>query len=480
MGYIEGASREQVTMFPPTLDDYVGPAHLVRVIDLYVERQDLATLGFERSAPAPSGRPGYDPRLMLKLYLYGYLNRVRSSRRLEQEARRNVELLWLLGRLAPDFKTIADFRGDNGAAIRALCRAFSVFCVQQGLMAGELIAIDGAKFAGVNHKGRNFDAKKLAARRAALEKRIAAYLAQLDAADATEAAGPAAPDRAAIEAALEALTARRDELKVRARALRASGERQVSLTDPDARAMKSGGGGAVVGYNVQISVDAAHRLIVGFEVTNDGNDRNQLARQAKAAKDLLKVERLEVVADAGYAHAAQYAECETAGITPYVPDCAGHSAAQHRRFGREHFVYDARHDQYRCPAGQTLTHASTPRRAGHRVRVYRTAACAGCRLRAQCTSDARNGREITRVPNAEATEAMRERIKAYPDKLKQRKALVEHPFGTLKRTWGHGYFLLKRLPKVTTEMSLSVLCYNLRRVMNILGTEVLMQKLATA
>lgn len=474
-GYIEGESRQQASMLPALLEDYVGEAHLVRVIDRFVEFQDLCKLGFERFEPAATGRPGYDPRLMLKLYLYGYLNRVRSSRRLESESRRNVELMWLLQKLAPDFKSIADFRRDNGKAIKALCRQFTVFCIDQGLIKGELIAIDGSKFAGVNHKGRNFNAAKLAKRLKTLEEKINGYLKELDANDAADTSGPP-PDRKAVQEALKILEARKAELQGYQAALATSGERQVSLTDPDARAMKAGAGGAVVGYNVQMAVDAEHKLIVNFDVTNDGNDLNQLAPQALAAQKILNAEKLEVVADAGYAKGTQYADCEAAGITAYVPDCAGHDNEHHGKFGKDRFSYDATRDEYRCPADAILSYAGTLTRKGRPVRRYTTTACSGCALRLQCTGDQR-GREITRVPGAEAVERMALRTREYPDKVRRRKEIVEHPFGTIKRTMQQGYFLMRRFGNVSTEISLTVLCYNLRRVTNILGIESTMKAL---
>jgi transposase len=476
MSYIQGQDRDQRGMFPALLDDYVPEGHLVRIVDRYTEVQDLAALGFGRAEPAATGRPGYDPRLMLKLYLYGYLNRVRSSRRLEAEAQRNIELMWLLGKLAPDFKTIADFRRDNGPAVRLLCRGFSEFCVRQGLMKGELVAIDGSKFAGVNHKGRNFNADKLQRRLQELDQKIAAYLKELDANDAADE-GQGRADPEAVRQALHLLESRKAQLRQHQQALQSSGERQVSLTDPDARAMQSGGGGAVVGYNVQMAVDAHHKLIVNFEICNDGNDRNQLADQAQAAQQILGNKQLEVVADAGYAHGTEYARCEQAGITAYVPQCPGHNNDHHGLLGKQRFVYDPATDTYRCPADQLLTYRGSKRPGERR---YRTDACSGCALLRQCTRDQRHGREIIRMPDAAAVEAMARRVQRHPDKTKLRKTIVEHPFGTIKRSMNQGYFLTRRLPKVTTEMSLTVLSYNLRRVFNILGAQKMMQALQPA
>lgn len=336
MGFIGGESRDQSSMFPARRDDYVGADHPIRVIDRYVEVQDLRALGFARFEAAATGRPGYDPRLMLKLYVYGYLHRVSSSRRLESEASRNVELMWLLGKLVPDFKSIADFRRDNGVALRSLCRSFSLFCVSQGLMKGELIAIDGSKFAGVNHRGRNFSAERLAQRLAVLDAKIAAHLEAMDRHDADEAS--TAPDAEAVRQALSQLQARKTELEGHQQALKQTGATQVSLTDPDARAMRGGtGGGGLVGYNVQTAVDAAHKLIVTFEVTQDGNDRNQLSRQARAAQEILGVKTLTVVADAGYANGAELPACEAAGITAYVPAQPANNTTR-REFKKADFV----------------------------------------------------------------------------------------------------------------------------------------------
>lgn len=478
MGYIRGESREQETMFPARLDDYIGEAHIARVIDRFIELQDLRKLKLVRFEPASTGRPGYDPRLMLKLYLYGYLNRVRSSRRLEAEALRNVELIWLLGKLSPDFKSIADFRRDNGEAIRGLCREFTLFCVRAGLIKGELVAIDGSKFAGVNHKGRNLSERKIAERLRRLDEKIQEYLRQLESNDQAES-DQERPDAGAVRAALQLLEQHKAELQGLQKALADSGEKQVSLTDPDTRAMKSGTGGSLVGYNVQMAVDAEHKLIVHFEATNDINDRGQLAAQAQAVKDVLKAETLTVVADAGYAHGTEYERCEAAGIIAHVPVCDTHNNEDHGLFGKQRFIYDSRTDQYHCPAGATLSHVSTSDPYGRPMRIYRTSACKGCALRNQCTRSKRTGRQIVRMPNADATDRMVARGQTHPDILKRRKELVEHPFGTIKRSMDQGYFLLKRFPKVTTELSLTVLSYNMKRAMNILGTQGLMQALET-
>ncbi len=474
MGYIRGSNRNQVTLFPESLDDYIPADHLVRVIDAFIDRQDLRLLKFQRAVAADTGRPGYDPADLLKLYVYGYFYRTRSSRLLEREAQRNLELIWLLKKLAPDFKTIADFRRDNGAGIQNLFRAFTRFCMGQGLITGALVAIDGSKFAAVNSKARNVSAAKLEQHLQALDARGRAYLAELDQNDQAEAAEQA-PTAERIRTALKAIADKKVDVQARQVALQASGEKQLSTTDPDSRAMRSGSGHAVIGYNVQIAVDSAHKLIVDATPTSDCNDRHQLAVQALAVKELLGVETLDVVADKGYANGADYAQCQAHGITAYVPEIRSTPSPDH--FGSDRFAYDAGTDCYRCPAGQRLHYRSTSQQQGRAVRRYKTDACGSCPLREQCTGD-RRGRSIARAPFAEAVEAMAARTAARPERVQQRKCLVEHPFGTLKRAMNHGYFLTRRLPKVTTEIRLSALCYNLKRTMNILGGKAMMQALA--
>lgn len=474
MAYIQGENRSQVTLFPEAMDDYIAADHLVRVIDAFVERQDLAELGFTKTRPAATGRPGYDPRVMLKLYVYGYFNQIRSSRKLEREASRNLELMWLLGKLAPDFKTIADFRKDHGKGIQGLFRSFTRFCAGQGLITGELVGIDGSKFRAVNSKARNDNRKKLERHLAALEAKGNQYLEALARIDAEEA-DQRPPDAETLRTAMHALEERKNDVKARQKALEESGEKQLSRTDPDSRAMRSGTGQNMIGYNVQMCVDHAHKMIVSMDPVQDGNDRQQLAAQAKGARDILGKDTLEVVADRGYASGEQFEQCEAAGITAYVPPVKSPDNGAH--FSRDAFTYDASTDSYRCPADQTLICHATSRSHGRETRRYTTAACSSCPLKAQCTDNVR-GRTLTRETHTAATERMRERMQAHSEMTQTRKALVEHPFGTIKRSLNQSYFLMKRLPHVRTEISLSALIYNLKRAITELGTKALLQALA--
>ena len=468
MSYIEGADRQQAWLLPERLEDYVGAENPVRFLDAFVESLDLIALGFQRATPGETGRPPYRPGDLLRLYLYGYLNRLRSSRRLEREAQRNVELLWLLCQLRPDFKTIADFRKDNLQPLRAVCREFTLLCRRLELFGGELVAIDGSKLRAVNSKRRNFSERKLHATLAAIDAKIDGYLQQLDAADAVEP-NAAQPTAAQLQQKIEHLKQRRQANAVRLEQLQASGQTQVSLTDPDSRSMKVGQGTEVC-YNVQTAVDAKHKLIVEHQVTNAVTDMGQLTPLAVAAQHTLGVEKLAVVADMGYYWGAQVKECAEAGITCYIPKALTSANTQQGLFGKERFAYDAAKDGYRCPAGQTLSYRSSSFELGRPIRYYRAPAsvCRACALKTKCTRN-QEARRLSRWEHEGLLEAMQQRVRAQPAKMKTRKALAEHPFGTIKRGMDAGYFLLRGLEKVRTEMSLTVLAYNLKRVINILG-----------
>jgi transposase len=477
MTHITGQNREQMTLFPEALDDYIAPENPVRFLDAYLESLDLDALGFQHVVPSETGRPPYHPGDLLRLYLYGYLNRLRSSRLLEREAGRNLELMWLLRRLTPDFKTIADFRKDNPQAIRQVCREFVVYCREQDLFGGELVAIDGSKFKAVNARDRNFSARKLQSVTQELDDKIKRYLEELDAHDAQEP-HVKRPTAAELEQKIQRLKARKKKLRALARQLEQSGESQVSLTDPDSRSMPAGKGhGTDVGYNVQVSVDSKHKLILDHEVTNAPTDQGQLSAMAVRAKALLGVEHLEAVADMGYYDGKEVQACLKAGITPFIPK--PHTSANRKLglFGKEDFRYDRRRDCYHCPAGARLTFRFQTRELGRDIRYYATPACASCELRAKCTRNA-GGRRLTRWVDEQILEDMQRRIRAQPNKLARRKGLVEHPFGTLKRSMNQGYFLTRGLTKVRTEMSLSVLAYNLKRVINILGVPKMIGALA--
>jgi transposase len=467
--FVEGEDRAQQSLLPASLEDYVGEDNPVRVVDVYVEELDLAVLGFDGVSPKATGRPAYHPSTLLKIYLYGYLNRIQSSRRLEREANRNIELMWLTGRLAPDFKTIADFRKDNGRAIRAVCVRFIGLCRELGLFLRAVAAIDGAKFKAVNARDRNFTKGKLKRRIGQVEQSIERYLQSLDAADLQE--GDVAEAKAErLKEKVVAMKAKLKHLKETEAAVLATSDQQISLTDPDARAMATSmRGSGVVGYNVQTAVDTEHHLIVAHEVTNIVVDRTLLSPMARQAKAAMGAETLDVLADRGYFSGEEILACDAMNITPYVPkpDTSGAKAAG--RFGKDDFVYNAAENAYRCPAGETLTYRWTTVAEGRTLHTYGTTQCGDCVLKAKCTPA--KERQVKRWDHEGVIDAMLDRLDRAPDSMTIRRRTVEHPFGTLKAWMGHTHFLTKGLEKVKTEMSLSVLAYNLKRMIAIMGVK---------
>src|SRR5499425_448235 len=466
--FVEEADRGQWTLLPECLDDFIDESNPVRVIDVFVDALDLAEMSFEGVEPAATGRPSYHPPVLLKLYIYGYLNRVQSSRRLEREAGRNVEVMWLLGRLAPDHKTIADFRKDNGLALRKVCARFVELCREMGLLARASVAIDGSKFKAVNNRDKNFTRAKVERRRAQLEESVARYLSQLDTADRQEPTEALAAKVTRLTEKLTRLKVEMDKLAVYENQMLASPDQQASLTDPDSRSMAtSGRGSGVVGYNVQVAVDTEHHLIVAHEVTNSGSDRSQLANMAKRAKAVLQAEELAAVADRGYFNSSEILECAEAGITVILPKPLTSGAKSQGRFGKQDFVYVPEKDVYRCPAGEQLTYRFTAEEHDKTIRRYWTTACPKCPLRSRCTTGPE--RRIPRWEHEHLLEAVQDRLDANPGAMRLRRETVEHPFGTMKARMGATHFLTKTLPKVATEMALSVLAYNLTRVTNIVG-----------
>jgi transposase len=471
--FVEGEDRSQVTLLPECLDDYIGEDNPVRVIDVFIDALDLTGLGFDGMAPAVTGRPAYHPAVLLKIYVYGYLNRLQSSRRLERETQRNVELMWLTGRLTPDFKTIADFRKDNGPAIRRVCREFIVLCRRLKLFSEAIVAIDGSKFKAVNNRDKNFTANKLQKRMAQLEESIGRYLAELDRAD-REPALVTEGRVSRLKEKVAAVKAHMEHLKQIGQQLREAPDGQVSLTDPDARSMAtSGRGTGMVGYNVQTAVDTKHHLIVAHEVTNLGHDRTQLSSMAQQARSAMGTEALTALADRGYFSSPEILDCDQAGMTPMVPKPLTSNSKAEGRFDKRDFVYIVADDEYRCPAGQRAIKRFTTIEHGLTLHKYWSSACPGCPLKAQCTTS--NYRRIARWEHEAVLEAMQARLDQRPDAMRLRRQTVEHPFGTLKAWMGATHFLTKRLPRVSTEMSLHVLAYNLKRVMQILGIAPLMQ-----
>src|SRR6202790_1280223 len=468
-GVVEGGDRGQSTLFPALLDDYVAEDNPVRAVDVFVDGLDLDKLGFVGVQPLDTGRPGYHPGMMLKLYIYGYLNRVPSSRRLERECQRDIEMIWLTGQLAPDFKTIADFRKDNGKAIREVCREFVALCHKLGLLSAASVAIDGSKFKAVNARDKNFTEAKMKRRLEWIEESIARYIAQLETADRR---GDAVPE--AKVAHFKDKIVKLNEEIARLSAIKAemmkSKDKQISLTDPDARSMAtSGRDTGIVGYNVQAAVDTKNHLIVAHEVTNVGTARHQLSNIAEQARTEMGVETLDAVGDRGFYASEEIRACEEAGITVTLPKPMTSNSKAAGRFGKQDFRYVAEEDIYICTAGERLAYHYTNEENGLVLRRYWTNACQSCAIKQSCTTA--KERRITRWEHERILEAEQRRLDGHPEKMRQRRETVEHPFGTIKARMGATHFLMKTLPRVAAEMALHVLAYNMTRVMNIMGTK---------
>ena len=473
-GYIEGTDRGQMTLFPDRLEDWIGEDNPVRVVDLFVDEVDLAELGFGRTAPALTGRPGYRPSVLLKLFIYGYLNRVPSSRALEREAGRNVEVMWLTGRLAPDHKTIADFRRDNGPAIRKTCAQFVELCRRIGVLKGERIAIDGSKFKAVNNRDKNFTKGKIASRIAHLEASIDRYLKEMVRIDRQEEGEARAEKIANLAQRSDRIRQEIQRLQDMGRALKDAPDSQISLTDPDARSMAtSARGSGFVGYNAQAAADTETHLIVTYDVINDGHDREQLSPMAKEAKAALRRDEISVLADKGYFSGREILACHEDGITATLPRPETSGNRKKGMYVKADFAYDADADVYRCPAGETLTYRYTTEEAGLVVRRYWTSVCQTCPLKARCTTG--KERRITRWQHEHLVDAMHDRMSRDPALMGLRRSTVEHPFGTIKAWMGATHFKMKTMKHVATEMALHVLAYNMTRVIAILGVPGLMK-----
>ena len=470
MAHITGEDRSQLQLLPDAVDDYVGPDNPVRFIDAFVDGLDLEAAGFQRVQPADKGRPGYDPADLLKLYIYGYLGRIRSSRRLEAETHRNLEVIWLLRQLKPDFKTIADFRRDNRGAFRAVFRHFVRLCRELDLYGRELLAVDGTRIKAVNNRDRNFTRAKLKSQLQRTCERLDRYLDQMNQADAHDAGGSAVavPD---LQDKIASLRKRKETLEAHRQTLDDSGEAQLSLTDPDSRSMHTVTR-VGVGYNVQIAVDTKHNLIAEQQVHSQVTDIGLLAETAAAARENLAVCKIDAVADRGYYKIEDIEACEAAGITPYVakPDRSPVKNSGH--FTKSRFEYDAATDTYRCPAGERLTPRFRLRVDKSRTDTYlvdyaNPAACRGCGLRERCTKG--TYRRLRRFENESSLERMAERLAARPEVMELRKTSVEHPFGSIKQWMNQGAFLTRRLVNVRGEFSLTALAYNMRRAINLVG-----------
>jgi transposase len=473
--FVDEADRSQAMLLPETIDEYVSDENPIRIIDAFVRALDLARLGFEGVAPKATGRPGYHPATMLKIYLYGYLNRIQSSRRLEQEARRNLELMWLVGRLAPDFKTIADFRAENTAAIKNVCREFIVLCRRWNLFTEATVAIDGSKFKAVNHRDRNFTSGKMATRMALIEQSIAEYIEQLDRMDRRETA--ITPKQTArLKERIDTLKAEMTRLEGFKALTEATPDRQLSLTDPDSRSMASQGKGTgIVGYNVQAAVETKHHIIVALEVTNVGSDRHELKRMSQAAREALGTGELTALADRGYYSGEEIKACHDAGIVPLVPKVFTSNSKAEGRYDKSDFVYDRERDAFLCPAGEYAVRRFTSIEKGMAIHKYWSSVCPRCALRAKCTTA--RYRRIGRWEYEHVLDDMQRRLDAHPKAMQVRRSTAEHPFGTIKAWMGSTHFLCRGLQRVSAEMSLHVLAYNMKRVMKIMGTRQLIEAL---
>jgi len=469
--YIEGEERSQATLFPEQLDDYITEDNPVRVIDVFVDEIDLSKMGF-KTVPAETGRPSYHPSTMLKLYIYGYLNRIQSSRRLEREAGRNVELMWLLGRLVPDFKTISDFRKDNTKAITSVCREFVLLCRKLDLFSEAFVAIDGSKFKAVNNRDLNFTRAKLKITLEIINKSIAKYLSQIDSADRQET--PSAKLKVErLEKKISRLKEEVKRLNTIEKVLETTPDKQISITDPDARSMKTRGAG-IVGYNVQAAVDTKNHIILAHEVTNIGADKGQLFNMSKQAKTIVGSDNLRVVVDRGYYNGEEIVACEQSNITTFLPKPQTSGNQAKGLFGKRDFIYKPELDAYKCPGGEQAIYRFSGKDKGKIVRRYWSSSCVGCSLKSQCTTG--KYRRISRTEHEDILEKVEERLECEGGAMmKIRKSTVEHPFGTIKSWMGATHFQMKTLKKVSAEMSLYVLAYNLKRVMKIMGTIPLME-----
>jgi len=464
--FIEGENRFQTTLFPDRLDDFVSEDNQARVIDFFIDKLDISGLGF-KTEPNNTGRPAYHPAMMLKLYVYGYLNRVQTTRRLEREAQRNIELMWLTGRLAPDFKTIADFRKNNGEAIRLVCREFVMLCKKLDLFADAFVAIDGSKFKAVNNRDRNFTKAKMKRRLQQIDESIERYLGQIASADREESV-VVNNKTERLQSKIAKLEEEMERLKKLEVQMLEASDAQISLTDPDARSMAtSGRGSGMVGYNVQTAVDVKHHLILAHEVTNVGHDRTQLANMSKQAKAVIGTDQLDVVADRGYFKGEEILECEQSDITTYLPKPQTSNNLAKGLFSKRDFIYKPGDDKYQCPAGEQLIYRMNSVEKNRVIRRYWSSACKTCLIKLKCTTG--KERRVSRWEHEAVVDALQARMDCEPERMKARRETVEHPYGTIKSWMGYTHFQTRTIEKVSTEMSLHVLAYNMKRLISIFG-----------
>ena len=475
MSYIKGINRNQTLLFPEVIEDYIDEDNPVRFIDAYVDSLDLVELEFKYALESETGRPPYNPADMLKLYIYGYLNSIRSSRKLEQETHRNMEVVWLLKKLHPDFKTIADFRRDNKKAIKKVYREFTLLCKKLDLFGAELIAIDGSKIRAVNSKDHTYTPNRLKQLIKHIDKKIEDYFRVCDRQDKKESHVKKG-DKDQLNANIKSMLRRKEKYQDILKELEASGAKQISKTDPDSRQMQTSQGQQVC-YNVQIAVDEKNKLIVAGNVTNDVTDINSLSEIAIEAKDILGSGKIDAVSDMGYYNGSEIKRVIEEGITPYIakPDTSANTKLG--LYGKKKFKYDSDKDCYICPAGEQLPFRFDTVEKGRHIKYYWNSKCKACSLKSKCTRS-KDYRRITRWVDEDILDEMKRRVDAHPEMMFKRKCIVEHPFGTLKRSMNQGYFLTKGLSNVKVEFSLSVLAYNIKRVINIMGVKAMIEALA--
>ena len=475
MGYIKSEDRNQVIMLPECIDDYVTEENSVRVIDAFVDGLNLEELGFKKSIPAKIGRPSYDPHDLLKLYLYGYNNSIRSSRKLENETYKNLEVMWLLRKLTPDFKTIADFRKDNKNVLKQVFKQFALLCKEWGLYGKELIAVDGSKFKASNSKKNNFSEKKLDKSINYIDEKINKYMTELETNDTTEE-NDRKPTAEEVKKKIEELKNRKTTYESYKETLKNEEINEISKVDPDSRQMKVNNNGMDVCYNVQTAVDDKNKLIVDFEITNNPSDQNQLSEMATRSKEFFETEKLECLADKGYYNAEDLKKCEGEKITTYVAKQTQPNSTGEEDFYADKFEYDKEKNVYKCPCNQELQYKRT---SDGRHRYNNFAACSKCGFKDKCTKS-KKGREISRSVDQDFLDIVDRRTAENKEKYRQRQTIIEHVFGTVKRTMNAGYFLTRKIPSVRAEASLTFLAYNMKRVINILGVKEILRRLAVA
>ncbi len=474
--HVNGTHRDQTILFPDTIDKYVDKENPVRFIDAFIDSLNLEKLGFKHSIPCDTGRPSYDPSDLLKLYVYGYLNQVRSSRKLERECHRNLEVIWLMKKLTPDFKTIADFRKDNVSCIKPVFKEFVYLCQSLDLYGAQLVAIDGSKFKAVNSKNNNFNEKNVALRIKRTEEKIAEYLRLMDENDKAASDKDESLKVDGLKERISKLEEKKQQYEQAQNQMKVTGQKEVSRTDPESRLMRVNSQRLDVCYNVQTSVDAKKHLIVDYDVSNSPTDHHQLTSGALAAKQTLEVSKLEVLSDKGYYVEKDISDCENNGVTVFMPIPAALNpyksvGVPEPEFYSDRFIYDAAKDIYVCPAGNDMPFWKRGGRGkGLEGRLYRSTCCGCCSVRSKCTRNKR-GRYMFRGEYDGAVDRLRARLNSFEGKEKVglRKMVAEHPFGTMKQAFNQGYLLLKGLRKVKGEVGFTMLAYNIRRAINILG-----------